>query len=137
MNFYCSLDSFNLKFYMTFFLSLSFYFHILFWTMPILMCFTVEAYWYFNMLLVVCILSIEELRIIKGRKLQKFLRGSMFLRVCFILFYCSCVDPLGFSSYPTEVKSNSFMTFCLNELLMDKLFLLSLVFCLTQCMASA
>lgn len=32
---------------------------------------------------------------------------------------------------------NSSMTFCLNELLMDKLFLLSLVFCLTQCMVSA
>lgn len=32
---------------------------------------------------------------------------------------------------------NSSMTFCLNELLMDKLFLLSLVFCLTQGMVSA
>lgn len=32
---------------------------------------------------------------------------------------------------------NSFITFYLNELLTDKLFLLSLVFCLTQCMASA
>lgn len=29
------------------------------------------------------------------------------------------------------------MTFCVNELLTDKLFLLSLVFCLTQCMGSA
>lgn len=29
------------------------------------------------------------------------------------------------------------MSFCLSELLMDKLFLLSLVFCLTQCVVSA
>lgn len=101
-----------------------------------MVCFTIEAY--VDMLLVVCCLSTEELWNIKRRKLQEFPGGSvrfkgLFYNV-FLLLYS--LDQIFIMSSRSQVV-NSFMTFCLNELLTDKLFLLSLVFCLTQCMVSA
>lgn len=67
------------------FLSLSLYFFFLISNNAHFnMCFIIETC--INVLLVVCVLSIEELWIIKGRKLQ-FLRGSIFFKGLFVQ-YC-------------------------------------------------
>ena len=73
----------------------------------------------------------------KKRKLSEFLRGSILFMVLFYNIFFLCNPDLIFILHNRSQVMNSFMTFSLNELLTDKLSLLSLVFCLTQCMVSA
>lgn len=86
-----------------------------------------------------CHLSFEELWNIKKKRLQEFLRGSILFKGLFyniFLLFCS-PDRIFILPNGSQVMNSFKMTFCLNELLTDKLSLLSLVFCLTQCMVSA
>lgn len=93
--------------------------------------FTIEAY--INVLQFESDFNITELEC----RLQEFLEEA-----CFFKDLSCNVSLLGWCEsdfYPIRCSQvvASFMSFCVNELLKDKLFLLSLGFCLTQCMVSA